>query len=99
MRKDNKIRDFSNPKFVLWFCEDFRYKHIHLIESPYQTDCFHYTELGCQSRQDKIYKYNIDLALKQRNSLSLFAKADINNDKDLYFYSNCINHYSYSVCL
>ena len=70
-----------------------------LLPAPYKTNCFNYTELGCQSKQDCVDKCQIELSMKQcNNSLPLNIYVDVNNDKDVYKFSKCTYYFNYNVC-
>ena len=75
-----------------------------LLPSPYQTNCFDYTKIGCKARADCINKCNIERALKQCKSLPHWTNVDGHNDKDKYNnnninMSNCVVfNFNYSIC-
>ena len=70
------------------------------MPSPYQTNCFHYKNVGCKSRNDCIEKCNIELAKEQCNSLPLNINMDISHANHIYNYSNyqCLKMFNYSIC-
>ena len=77
----------------------------YLLPSPYQTNCFDYSKLDCQSRSECIRKCQFESALKLCDSLplqTLISKEDIQNDNNKYQYkykySNCINKFNLSIC-
>lgn len=69
-----------------------------LLPSPYQTNCFNYTKIGCKSRNDCVEKCNIGMTMKQCNSLPIMTNMDINNDNDIYNYSICTRQYNDNEC-
>ena len=68
------------------------------MPSPYQTNCFDYTEIGCKSRSHCVDKCMIEMSLKECNSLHLFTNVDRHNDKDIYINSECENRLNTKVC-
>ena len=58
----------------------------YLLSSPYKTNCFGYTKIGCKSRSDCIDKCNIEWSLNNcySNSLPEKTNLDINTDKDVF---------------
>ena len=69
-----------------------------LLPSPYQTNCFDYTTIGCKSRSDCIDKCNIEGRLKECNSLPLWTNVDGRNGKDRYLFGICNSDFNYSIC-
>ena len=75
-----------------------------LLPSPYQTNCFDYTIIGCKARADCVNKCNIERALKQCQSLPHWTNVDGYNNKDKYNNNNpnmslCVaSNFNYSIC-
>ena len=69
-----------------------------LLPSPYKTNCFDYTKIGCKSRTDCVDKCNIERGLKQCKSLPLYTKGDKHNNRDEYKESDCMWYFNYSIC-
>ena len=69
--------------------------------SPYQTKCFDYTKLGCESRDDCIRKCQINMALKQCDSLPLDTTIK-KNDFTVYMakfnVTPCLLNSNYTSC-
>ena len=70
------------------------------MPAPFQTNCFDYNRIGCKSRSNCIDKCNIEMSLKQCNSLPISTNVDKHNDKDTYNISLCAHQYDYNenVC-
>ena len=75
-----------------------------LLPSPYQTNCFDYTKIGCKARADCLNKCNIERSLEQCKSLPHWTNVDGHNGKDKYNnnninMSNCVVfNFNYSIC-
>ena len=69
-----------------------------LLPAPYQTNCLDYNKIGCKSRSDCIDKCNIEMSLKQCDSLHLYTNMYTHNDKDKYHLSKCIINLNKKIC-
>ena len=55
-----------------------------LLPTPYATNCFDYSKIGCQSKSECIDQCKVELSLKQCNVLPSFVNMDKSNDRDKY---------------
>ena len=71
------------------------------MPSSYQTKCFDYTKLGCESRDDCIRKCQINMALRQCDSLPLdtmIEKDDFTVYMAIFNVTPCLLNSNYTSC-
>ncbi len=64
------------------------------MPTPYQTNCFDYTKIGCKSKSDCVDKCIIELTTKQ----CLNTNVNRSNNKNHYYYVLCSVYINGSNC-